>query len=283
MTQPTDARRAFVLGHPIAHSRSPRLHSFWLSSLNINGTYAPIDLDPADLPEFFMRLRGGEFAGGNVTIPLKEQIGPLCDEIDVAATKIGAINTLVQRNGWITGSNSDHYGFLANLDQHADGWDKQTGAALEHAIVLGAGGASRAIIYALLQRGIKKISLLNRTLDRAEKLAREFGPALNPGPLLDFAGRANTAGLLVNTSAIGMHGSAFTDLDLNSLPETALVTDLVYTPIMTPLLLAAQARHLNTVDGLGMLLHQAVPGFEQWFGQRPQVTDGLRQHIEQDL
>lgn len=279
MNQPDPARHAFVLGHPISHSRSPRLHTYWLKTLGITGTYEPIDLEPEGLPAFFTRVRNGEFAGGNVTIPLKEHIAALCDNVDDAATKIGAINTLVQRDGGISGSNSDHYGFLANLDQHAPEWDSQT----DHAIVLGAGGASRAIIYALQQRGLKKISLLNRTVSRAEALAIKFGASIDPGPLEDFAVRAKTAGLVVNTSAIGMHDTAFDGLNFKNLPATALVTDLVYTPILTPLLRDAAKIGLKTVDGLGMLLHQAVPGFEHWFGQRPEVTDGLRQHIEQDL
>lgn len=283
MNQQAALRHAFVLGHPVAHSRSPRLHTFWLKNLKIAGTYRPIDLEPADLAEFFSKMRDGAFAGGNVTIPLKEKIAELCDDVDDAATKIGAINTLVQHDGKISGSNSDYYGFLANLDQNVPQWDQADGKPLNHAIVLGAGGASRAIIYALLQRGIDKISLLNRTVERTEALASEFGPRLDPGPMSAFAQCAGTAGFVVNTTAVGMHGSAFDGLELHALPPSALVTDLVYTPLVTPLLRDAQKRGLKTVDGLGMLLHQAVPGFEKWFGQRPFVTPQLRQHIEQDL
>ncbi len=255
---------------------------FWLEQYEIKGTYDPIDVAPEDLPAFINRVRAGEFGGGNITIPLKEQVGALCDTIDEAATSIGAINTIVQTEGRISATNTDHYGFLANLDQHAPGWSARAAGTL-HAVVLGAGGASRAIIYALQQRGYDRITLLNRSVDRAETLAREFGAPIDPGPLNEFSRHAQGANLLVNTSSIGMHGSAFERLDLSVLAEDAIVTDLVYTPIMTPLLLEARARGLKTVDGLGMLLHQAVPGFEQWFGVRPEVTAELRQRIEQDL
>ena len=270
--------KAFVIGHPINHSRSPLIHGTWLAEHGIDGSYEAIDVAPADLPQFFERLRTGEFAGGNVTIPHKEAVFALCDSIDPLARTIGAVNTLVVTDGHIAGSNTDYLGFLGNLDAGAAGWDKGTGPA----IVLGAGGAARAILVALQSRDIPVI-LLNRTVATAEKLARELGGAITPGALADFNALAGDARLVVNTSSVGMHGSRFEDLDLNGLPSTALVTDIVYVPRTTPLLADAAARGLRTVDGLGMLLHQAVPGFAAWFGTRPIVTPELRAAIEATL
>jgi shikimate dehydrogenase len=272
-------RRAFVIGHPIAHSRSPLIHSTWLKSYGIDGSYEAIDVAPDALTDFFARLRSGEFAGGNVTIPLKEPVFSLCDSIDPLARTIGAVNTLVVRDGRIAGSNTDYLGFLGNLDQTAPGWSD----TLESAIVLGAGGAARAVLVALASRGVKSIHILNRTAEKAVTLAREIEGPLQGHPLSDLARLAPAAGLLVNTTAVGMHGTAFPDLPLSVLPTTALVTDIVYTPLQTPLLVAAGALGLKTIDGLGMLLHQAVPGFEAWFGKRPEVTPQLRATIEATL
>ncbi|WP_137150482.1 shikimate dehydrogenase [Devosia sp. FKR38] len=270
--------KAFVIGHPINHSRSPLIHGRWLAEHGIDGSYEAIDVAPADLPTFFERLRAGEFAGGNVTIPHKEAVFALCDSIDPLARTIGAVNTLVVTNGQVAGSNTDYLGFLGNLDAGAPGWDKGTGPA----IVLGAGGAARAILVALQSRDIPVV-LLNRTVATAEKLARELGGAITPSALADFNALAGDARLVVNTSSVGMHGSRFEDIDLHRLPATALVTDIVYVPRTTPLLADAQARGLRTVDGLGMLLHQAVPGFAAWFGTRPSVTPDLRAAIEATL
>ena len=272
-------RRAFVMGHPIAHSRSPLIHDTWIAAYGIDGSYEAIDVEPVKLPEMFARLRSGEFVGGNVTIPLKEPVFALCDSVDPLATKIGAVNTLVVRDGAVHGFNTDYMGFLGNLDQNAPGWSD----GLEHAIVLGAGGASRAIVVALQQRGVKVIHLLNRTRDKAEALAMALGTQVRPGPLTDFARLAPETGLVVNTTSVGMYGSAFPELPLDLLAKSALVTDIVYVPLETPLLKEARALELKTVDGLGMLLHQAVPGFEAWFGTRPEVTPALRARIEATL
>jgi shikimate dehydrogenase len=272
-------KKAFVIGHPIAHSRSPLIHGTWLKSYGIDGSYEAIDVAPEELPRFFERLRSGEFAGGNVTIPLKEPVFALCDEIDPLARSIGAVNTLVARNGKISGTNTDYLGFLGNLDQNAPGWSDGLGSA----IVLGAGGAARAVLVTLAARGIKAIHILNRTAEKARGLADEIAGPLQGHGLEDFAGLAPGAKLLVNTTSIGMHGSAFADLPLSLLPSSALVTDIVYTPLETPLLAQARALGLNTVDGLGMLLHQAVPGFEAWFGKRPEVTPELRAAVEATL
>jgi shikimate dehydrogenase len=271
--------KAFVIGHPINHSRSPLIHGTWLAEHAINGSYEAIDVAPADLPAFFDRLRSGEFAGGNVTIPHKEAVFALCDSVDPLAKTIGAVNTLVVRDGKVFGTNTDYLGFLGNLDAGARGWDKD----LQHAVVLGAGGAARAILVALKSRGIGAISLLNRTVATAEKLANELGNTITPASLDAFNTLAPTADLVVNTTSIGMHGTAFPDLDLWALSPSAIVNDLVYVPLVTPLLASAQARGLRTVDGLGMLLHQAVPGFEAWFGIRPTVTPALRARIEATL
>ena len=273
------ARKAFVIGHPIAHSRSPLIHGTWLKTYGIDGSYEAIDVAPGELPEFVAALRAGAFAGGNVTIPHKETVFALCDDVDPLARRIGAVNTLVASDGRVWGTNTDYLGFLGNLDQEAPGWDD----GLDEAIVTGAGGAARAILVALAERGVKHIAVLNRTADKAAALAREMGPQFSGHSLAEFTALAPRAGLLVNTSSIGMHGTRFDNLPLASLPKTALVTDIVYTPLLTPLLAEAREAGLRSVDGLGMLLHQAVPGFEAWFGRRPEVTPMLRAAVEATL
>lgn len=264
--------KAFVIGHPIAHSKSPLIHGAWLKAHKIDGTYEAIDVAPDALPGFIENLRGGAFAGGNATIPHKEALVSLCDEVDPLARKIGAVNTLRVRDGRVLGSNSDYLGFLANLDAATPGWDE----GLETAIVLGAGGAARAVLAALGARQIPAIVLLNRSPGRAERLAAHFGARITPAPLADFARFAPGAGLVVNTSSIGMGGTRFANLDLAALPALAVVNDIVYTPLVTPLLADADALGLRSVDGLGMLLHQAVPGFAAWFGVTPEVSPDLR-------
>jgi len=271
--------KAFVIGHPIAHSRSPLIHNHWLQTLGINGSYEAVDVSPEALPDFIDALRAGAYSGGNVTVPHKQAAFALCDVLEADAQTIGAVNTLVMRDGKLQGSNTDMEGFLGNLDQKAPGWDRRG----DTAIVLGAGGAARAVLVGLARRGFKAIHILNRTAANAQNLARELpGPFTGAG-LTAFAALAPQAALVVNTSTIGMHGTRFDALDLALLPETALVTDIVYTPLETPLLADARALGLDTVDGLGMLLHQAVPGFEAWFGIRPQVTPALRALAVQSL
>ncbi len=271
-------RKAFVIGHPIAHSRSPLIHGTWLAEHAIDGSYEAIDVAPADLPGFFERLRAGEFVGGNVTIPHKEAVFALCDTVDPLARSIGAVNTLVAEGERVHGTNTDYLGFLGNLDQGAPGWSDAGGPA----IVVGAGGAARAILVALQSRGIPVI-LLNRTRQTAERLAAGLGGDIEVAALDRFNALAPQARLLVNTSSVGMHGTRFADFDLARLPPDALVTDLVYVPLQTPLLADAAARGLRIVDGLGMLLHQAVPGFAAWFGITPAVTPQLRARIEATL
>ncbi|HZY68268.1 MAG TPA: shikimate dehydrogenase [Devosia sp.] len=272
-------KRAFVVGHPISHSRSPLIHGHWLRAHGIDGSYEAVDVAPEAFADFLLRLRGGEFVGGNVTIPHKEAAFAAADRRDPLAERIGAANTLVRQPDGIFAFNTDYLGFLGNLDQNAPGWD----SALETAIVLGAGGSARAILVALQSRGIPRIHVLNRTAGKAEDLARDLGDPIHGAGLEHFATVAAGAGLLVNCSSVGMHGSSFADIDLSRLRPGAVVTDLVYVPLETPLLAAARAAGLRTVDGLGMLLHQAVPGFETWFGVRPAVTPELRRLVEATL
>jgi shikimate dehydrogenase len=277
-------KRAFVIGHPIKHSRSPLIHGHWLQTYGIEGSYEAIDVLPEDLEHFLNRIRTGEFVGGNVTVPHKEAAFALCDFRDVDTVGLKAFNTLsaidTSDGPMIYGMNTDLYGFLANLDNQAPGWDE----TLTNAIVLGAGGAARAVAAALALRVRERVYVLNRTIDRAEILAADTVPRrLVAKRLDDFAALAPNCQLVVNTTTIGMHGSRFDDLPLERLPKSALVTDIVYVPLETPLLADARALGLRTVDGLGMLLHQAVPGFEAWFGVRPEVTPELRAKIEAAL
>jgi shikimate dehydrogenase len=267
--------KAFVIGHPIAHSRSPLIHGTWLKEHGIDGSYKAIDVAPVDLPRFFERLRQGEFAGGNVTIPHKEAVFALCDSVDELARTIGAVNTLIVREGKIHGTNTDYLGFLGNLDAAAPGWSDGPNDAL----VIGAGGAARAILVALRRRDGGKVHVLNRTLANAQALVDDIPGPFEAHGFDAFAELAPHIGLVVNTSSIGMHGTRFDWLDMGLLPKSTLVTDIVYTPLKTPLLAEADAHGLNTVDGLGMLLHQAVPGFAAWFGVTPQVTPQLRSRI----
>ena len=273
-----DLLKAFVCGHPIAHSRSPMIHGHWLRSYGINGSYTAIDVAPAEFAAFLAGLGAAGLRGGNVTIPHKEAAFAGVQRRDEAAEQIGAVNTVWFEDGVMWGGNTDAYGFAANLDQLSPGWDKG-----DVAVVLGAGGASRAIIHALKQRGFKDIRIVNRTVERAEELARQFGAGVSAHSQGATSELLGDASLLVNTTALGMHGNEGLPADPEGLPDHAIVTDIVYVPLETPLLAAARARGLKTVDGLGMLLHQAVPGFERWFGRRPEVTAELRDLIVADL
>ncbi|MDQ6434167.1 shikimate dehydrogenase [Mesorhizobium sp. LHD-90] len=272
-------RKAFVCGHPIAHSRSPKIHGHWLKHYGLAGNYEAIDVDPAGFAEFAASVRAGRFAGGNVTIPHKEAAFAAVDRRDQAAQDIGAVNTLWVEHGLLHGSNTDAYGFAANLDDRAPGWSAVPGPV----VVLGAGGAARAVLYALRERGFSDIRIVNRTVARARALAGEFGPVFSAHGFEDTDAILGDASLLVNTTALGMHGETEFPVDVGRLPGHALVTDIVYVPLETPLLAAARRRGLATVDGLGMLLYQAVPGFEKWFGVRPEVTPALRDLIVNDL
>ncbi|ESY62957.1 shikimate dehydrogenase [Mesorhizobium sp. M0051] len=271
-------RKAFVTGHPIKHSRSPKIHGYWLAKHGIDGSYEAIDVAPANFAGFVKTLQANGYSGGNITIPHKEAAFALADNRDQAAQDIGAVNTLWFEDGILWGGNTDAHGFAANLDDHAPGW-----ASNGPAVVLGAGGASRAVIHALKQRGVDDIRIVNRTLARAMELRDRFGAGVSAHGMAATGELLADAGLLVNTTALGMHGNEGLSADPALLPDHAVVTDIVYVPLETPLLAAARARNLKAVDGLGMLLHQAVPGFERWFGIRPQVTAELRALIVADL
>jgi shikimate dehydrogenase len=274
-------RKAFVCGHPIAHSRSPRIHGYWLETYGIAGSYEAIDVAPQDAAHFFATLKERGFAGGNVTIPHKEAAYAAAARRDEAAEAIGAVNTLWFEDGVLCSGNTDAIGFAANLDDQAPGWTKAGPA-----VVLGAGGAARAVIQALKERSFGDIRVINRTVVRAEELADRFGEGVSAHPAAATSELLADAGLLINTTALGMagkDGGGALPADPAALPRHAIVTDIVYVPLETPLLAAARARGLKTVDGLGMLLHQAVPGFERWFGKRPEVTRELRDMIVADM
>ena len=277
-----EANSAFVIGWPIEHSRSPLLHGYWLKYLKIPGSYEAVAIAPEKIETFIKLLPKSGFAGGNVTVPHKETVFRLVDHKDEIAEVLGAVNTLWLEDGEVHGTNTDGYGFCANLDNFAPEWRQG-----KTVIVLGAGGASRAIIYALGKAGYSKIHIVNRTLARAEAIVEEFSPHLDsdlvPHSWEDAVNLLADADLLVNTTSIGMGDDNEFPLDLSNLKEQAIVTDIVYTPLLTPLLRAAKSKGYKTVDGLGMLLHQAAPGFEKWFGTRPIITPALREYILSDL
>lgn len=272
-------RKAFVVGWPIAQSRSPLIHGYWLKEHGLDGSYERLPVPPEAFSAFLTDLAGAGFVGGNVTVPHKETAFDLCAELDPVAARLGAVNTVWLETGRLHGGNTDRHGFVANLDDRAAGWDERPGRA----VVLGAGGAARAVVDGLLSRGFD-VALANRTLARAEAMAEQFGPRVCADALSDVDGLLADARLLVNTTSVGMDGKeGEMALALDRLAADALVTDIVYVPLETPLLAAARARGLRTVDGLGMLLHQAAPGFERWFGVRPVVTAALRDLILADL
>jgi shikimate dehydrogenase len=268
---------ACLIGWPAAHSRSPLIHHYWLRTLGIDGGYVIEAVPPDEFQDFIFRLSLKGFVGANVTRPHKERALAL-SKPDARALSVGAANTLWYEGGELRSTNTDIEGFVGNLDASAPGWDK-----IEDALVLGAGGASRAVVFGLIERGVKRVHLANRTMARAQALADQFGARVHPvawGTIGELLPRSK---LLVNTTSLGMHGQPALALDVGLLPGDAVVADLVYVPLLTPLLAAARARGLKTADGLGMLLHQAVRGFELWFGRRPEVTSELRELVEADL
>ncbi|PTM40425.1 shikimate dehydrogenase [Bosea sp. 124] len=271
--------RCFIIGHPVAHSRSPLIHGTWLAEHGLAGCYERVDVAPADLPGFVLRLRAGEFTGGNVTVPHKEAMLPLVDEVSAAARAIGAVNTLWSEGARICGDNTDVAGFLAHLDASAPGWDGKGGTAL----ILGAGGAARGIAFGLKARGFDRIVLVNRSRRRADDLAAALGAPLVAADWAQRHALVGEADLIVNTTALGMQGQPPLDLDLARLRPGTIVDDIVYVPLKTPLLVDAERRGGVAVDGLGMLLHQAVPGFARWFGVTPAVTPALRALLEADI
>ncbi len=271
-------RRACVMGHPVAHSRSPMIHGYWLRTLGIAGVYELKDLAPEAFAGFVADLAAHGYVGGNVTAPHKEAAFRAVAARDPAAEAVGAVNTLWLENGRLIGGNSDTHGFVANLDDRAPGW-AVPGC---RAVVLGAGGAGRSAVYALRQRGVE-VHLVNRTRSRAEELARRFVPGVQAHGFDELPRLLREAELLVNCTSLGMAGKAALDIDLALLKPGAVVYDMVYVPLETGLLAAARARGHRTVDGLGMLLQQAGFGFRKWFGGNPQVTSELRAMVEADI
>lgn len=271
--------KAFVCGHPIAHSRSPLIHGHWLAGLGIAGRYEAIDVSPEAFGGFLRGIAQAGYRGGNVTIPHKEAAFAIVDAYDDASEMIGAINTVWLDDGRLLATNTDWSGFSANLDERVPGW-----ADGRRAVVLGAGGSARAILYALLERGYREIRVVNRSIGRARDLADRFGDRVTAHGWDAVSEVLADTDLLVNTTPIGMAGRQEGLLpDLAPLPSSAIVTDIVYVPLETPLLSSARARGLTTVDGLGMLLHQAVPGFARWFGRTPVVTSELRALVIADM
>ena len=276
----SDRKNAFVTGFPIKQSKSPLIHSYWLEQLGLNGTYKAIELEEDGFAAFLASIKSGELdlEGGNVTMPFKEQAFKLVDRLDDIAKKIGAVNTIYKKDGQLWGSNTDGYGFSANLDDFSSDWKPKSGQN-KRAVVLGAGGASRAILYALSDLGFKEVLLFNRTFERAKGLELELGGPIQACYMADIDKGLQNADLFVNTSSLGMHGSDVPDLEFKKMAKGALVTDIVYSPLKTKFLQNAEHKGIKIADGFGMLLHQAVPGFEHWFGQRPEVTVKLRQQI----
>lgn len=276
MTEHPRIPLAGVIGHPIAHSRSPALHGFWLKRYGIKGHYIPMDIAQADLPEALKMLPKLGFVGINVTIPHKEAVLALADIVTDRAALIGAANTLIFRqDGKIHADNTDGVGFTANLRQHAPQWVPSVGPAA----VLGAGGAARAVVAALIEAGVPEIRIANRTRARAEAFRADFGAKITVWDWTQAGRMLEGAATVVNTTALGMTGKPDLNIRFDTIERGALATDIVYTPLKTQFLIEAEQAGATIVDGLGMLLHQAAPGFERWFGQRPEVDDATRKAV----
>ncbi len=270
---------AGVAGWPVKHSRSPLIHRYWLDHLHIEGRYELFPVPPGDFPKFAAGIGSDGLLGANVTVPHKEAAFAACARRTPVAEALGAVNVLWREEGHLWGDNTDVEGFLANLDKSAAGWDARRG----HALVIGAGGGARAVLYALHARGFERIVIVNRTQSRAEALAQAFGGWVGVLAWSSLQDGLRGVDCLVNASTLGMAGQPALDLDIAALPAEAVVADLVYVPLRTPLIEAAGRRGLRTAAGLGMLLHQAAPAFERWFGRRPRVTPELRALIEADV
>jgi shikimate dehydrogenase len=273
-----ETRAACVIGWPVEHSRSPLIHNYWLKQHGIAGEYRREAVRPEAFADFVARLSERGYVGANITLPHKEAALRLA-EPDERAKAIGAANTLWREGNGLSSTNTDVEGFLDNLDASAPQWDK----GLREVLVLGAGGAARAVVHGLIGRGVKNVHVANRSFARAQALRERFGAAVHPARWEEIGGRLSTAGLLVNATSLGMTGHPPLDIRIGDLPANAVVADIVYVPLVTPLLATARERGLRTADGLGMLLHQAVGGFSLWFGVKPQVTAELRALLEADL
>jgi shikimate dehydrogenase len=275
----TSAPRAGVAGWPVDHSRSPTIHRYWLKELGIAGSYEKFAVRPGEFRQFASKIGEDGLVGANVTAPHKEAAFSACDQRTPVAEALGAVNTLWRQDGRLWGDNTDVAGFLANLDAASPGSAERGKVA----VVIGAGGAARGIVYALVSRGFKRVVVVNRTQARAAALAAHFGGPTTTAPWADLAMELPEADLLVNASSLGMVGQSPLAIDLSGLPERAAVADAVYVPLRTPLIEAASARGLRTVEGLGMLLHQAAPAFARWFGKQPVVTPTLRALVEAEV
>lgn len=271
-------RRACIMGHPVAHSRSPMIHGYWLQQLGIDGAYDFKDLTPEAFPAFIAGLGSNGYVGGNVTVPHKEAAFRGVSQRDAASEAVGAVNVLWVENGKLMGGNSDVHGFINNLDVTAPGWQVPNACA----VVLGAGGSARSAVYALSQRGVR-VKLVNRTIERAQELAKHFGALVSAHGHNELPALLSEADVLVNCTSTGMSGKPPLVIDLAPLKKSAVVYDIVYVPLETGLLAQAKKRGHRCVDGLGMLLHQAGYGFQKWFGAKTEITAALRQLIEVDI
>lgn len=271
--------KACVIGHPIAHSRSPLIHKYWLAVHHIKADYTRVDVPPQEIRSFLDGFAAGPYIGASVTVPHKEIAFRKVVKADAVAQALGAVNTLWHKDGKLYGGSTDVHGFLANLNRSQPRWESQTRTAL----VIGAGGAARAVVYGLLERNVQNIVIANRTISRARDLAAHFQDKITPSTLGNLRIHLREADLLVNTTSLGMKGQPPLEIDLGPLKKSATVYDIVYAPLETELLKAARARGNPVVDGLGMLLHQAAPAFERWFGVRPEVTPELRALVAADL
>jgi len=272
-------KHACVIGWPVEHSRSPLLHGYWLKKYGIDGTYTKRAVAPEAVAGFLQSLRANGYVGCNVTVPHKAAAFSAADERENSAKAVSAANTLWLSDGKLVAANTDTYGYMTNLSQQAPGWDRRDAPVS----ILGAGGAARAIVFGFLDAGVSEIRVFNRTRVRAETLAQQFGSCVK---VFDWSQReagSRDSAVLVNTTTIGMNGDGTLDLDLAGFDPECVVSDIVYVPLETELLRKAKSQGLRTADGLGMLLHQGVPGFEKWFGVRPEVTDELRNLIVGDI
>jgi shikimate dehydrogenase len=273
------SRRACVIGHPVVQARSPVLHRYWLKEYGIDGDYTREDVPPDQIESFLKNLRGLGYVGANITVPHKAAAYRALDHAEPVATTLNVANTIWLEDDGLHGTNTDVHGFVANLDDVLPDWHLE----MEQVVVLGAGGGARAVVYGLLDRGISRVVVANRTLPRAQAFTVEFGDRVTAAGFNELSAWLQDADLLVNTTSLGMAGQPPLEVDLSPLSPSAAVCDIVYVPLETPLLARARARGLRTVDGLGMLLNQAVPAFEKFFGLRPKVTPALREFVLADI
>jgi shikimate dehydrogenase len=272
-------KRACVIGWPIEHSRSPLIHNYWIKRYGVDGAYTKEAVRPEAVASFLRLLAVNSYVGCNVTVPHKEAAFAAADVKEASAQAVAAANTLWIDSGKLHAANTDTYGFMTHLAASVPGWDAREAVVS----VLGAGGAARAIVFGLLEAGAGEVRVFNRTRSRADALAAQFGSRVKVHDWDERNARSRDAGLLVNTTSIGMKGEGSLGIDFDGFDQNCVVADIVYVPLETELLAKAKARGLRTVDGLGMLLHQAVPGFQRWFGVRPEVTPDLRRLVEADI